>query len=299
MKDYLLRGIEKNGKFKFVGAKTTEIVNEAKVQHNTSATASAALGRTLTAGALMSTMLKNKDDSLTLIISGNGPGGNILVSANNKGELKGYIDNPSIDLEPNKNSKLDVSGIVGNVGYIKTIMDLGMKEPYVGQSEIISGEIAEDIANYYLTSEQINTAVALGVLVDTDLTIINSGGYLIQLMPDATDEDITKLENAILNKPSLTEMMNDYDNFEDLLKYLLEDFEIEILEKKDIMWVCNCSKEKTIEMLKTIGAEELESIIEEDGKAEVVCQFCNEKYNFNKDELTEILSEVKEKHTNE
>ena len=149
MKDYLLRGIEKNGKFKFVGAKTTEIVNKAKVQHNTSATASAALGRSLTAGALMSTMLKNKDESLTLIISGNGPGGNILVSANNKGELKGYIDNPSVDLEPNKNSKLDVSGIVGNVGYIKTIMDLGMKEPYVGQIELVSDLLSNFFGSHH------------------------------------------------------------------------------------------------------------------------------------------------------
>lgn len=299
MKDYLIRGTEKNGKFKFVGAKTTNLVNDAKDQHNTSATASAALGRTLTASALMSTMLKNDNDTLTLIISGNGPGGNILVSANNKGEIKGYIDNPSADLEANSNDKLDVSGIVGNVGYVKTIMDLGLKEPYIGQSELVSGEIAEDIANYYLTSEQINTAVALGVLVDTDLSILNAGGYLIQLLPDATEEDIIKLEKSIINKPSLTHMMNEYEDFSDLINYLLEDFEIEILDEKEIKWVCNCSREKTIEMLKTIGADELESIIEEDEQAEVICQFCNEKYNFKKEELENILYEVKENHTNE
>lgn len=299
MSDYLIRGIEKNGKFKFVGAKTTELVNAARKAHETSASASAALGRTLTAGALMSIQLKNPDDSLTLIISGNGIGGNILVSVNNKGEIKGYIDNPKADLPSNKNNKLDVAGIVGNIGYVKTIMDLGMKEPYVGQSQIVSGEIAEDIANYYLTSEQVNSAVALGVLVDTNLSIINSGGYLIQLLPGATDEDITKLENAITSKPNVTDLMKEYEDFQELLTYLLEDFELEILEKSNIGWNCNCSRERTLEMLKTIGIEELESIIEEDGGAEVVCQFCNEKYQISKKELEQLLIEVKENHTNE
>lgn len=298
MKDKLIRGIEKNGKFKFAAVKTTNLVNEAKKHHNTSATASAALGRTLSAGALMSTMLKNKDDKLTLIIAGNGPGGNILVTANNSGELKGYIDNPTADLPPNKNGKLDVSGIVGNYGYVKTIMDLGLKEPYVGQSEIISGEIAEDIANYYLTSEQINTAVALGVLVDTDLSIINSGGYLIQLLPDATEDDIIKLEKSITSKPSLTEIMNQHEKIEDLMNYLLEDFEIEISEEKDIEWHCNCSREKTIDMLKSIGSKEIEDIISEDEQAQVVCQFCNEKYNFNKNDLENILESINKNHTN-
>ncbi len=297
--DYIIRGIEKDGKFKFVGTKTTNLVDEARKAHETSASASAALGRALTAGALMSTQLKNPDDSLTLIISGNGIGGNILVSANNKGELKGYIDNPKADLPSNRNNKLDVAGIVGNVGYIKTIMDLGLKEPYIGQSPIVSGEIAEDIANYYLTSEQVNTAVALGVLVNTDLSIINAGGYLIQLLPGATEEDIIKLEKSITSKPNLTALMDEYEDFEELIKYLLEDFEIETLEKTNIQWKCNCSKEKTIEMLKTIGIDELESIIVEDGEAEVVCQFCNEKYQINKQELEEILIEVKENHTND
>lgn len=299
MSDYIIRGIEKNGKFKFVGAKTTELVNSARNAHETSASASAALGRALTAGALMSTQLKNPDDSLTLIISGNGLGGNILVSANNKGEIKGYIDNPKADLPSNRNNKLDVAGIVGNIGYVKTIMDLGMKEPYVGQSQIISGEIAEDIANYYLTSEQVNTAVALGVLVDTDLSIINSGGYLIQLLPDVNDEDITKLEKAITSKPNVTDLMKDYEDFQELLTHLLEDFELEVLEKSEIEWKCNCSRERTIEMLKTIGIEEIESILEEDGKAEVVCQFCNEKYQITNEELEQILIEIKENHTNE
>lgn len=299
MSDYIIRGTEKEGKFKFVGAKTTELVNQAHLAHETSASTSAALGRALTAGALMSTQLKNPDDSLTLVISGNGIGGNILVSSNDRGEIKGYIDNPKADLPSVRNNKLDVAGIVGNVGYVKTIMDLGMKEPYIGQSPIISGEIAEDIANYYLTSEQVNTAVALGVLVDTDLSIINAGGYLIQILPGAEEEDLIKLEKSITSKGNLTSLMNEYEDFEDLLKYVLEDFEIEVLEKSDIMWKCNCSREKTINMLKTIGVEELESIISEDEQAEIICQFCNEKYVIEKEELENILNEVKENHTND
>lgn len=293
MTDVLIRAIEKNGKFRLIGAKTTELVSQARKAHETSATASAALGRTLTAGALMSTLLKNKDDSLTLNINGGGIAGNILVTANNKGEIRGYIDNPKADIPENENNKLNVSGIVGNVGYVKVIMDLGLKEPYIGQSPMVSGEIAEDIANYFLVSEQVNSAVALGVLVDTDLSIINAGGYLLQLMPDASEDDIIKIEDNIKNKESLSTLMNEYDNFEDLLKYLFEDFELEILETSPINWVCNCSREKTIKMLKSISLEELENIIEEDEEAEVVCQFCNEKYYFDKSELENILEERK------
>lgn len=296
-RNYLIRGIEKNGKFKFVGVDTTNIINIAREKHNTSATASAALGRSISGAALMSTMFKNSNDSLTLIISGDGPAGKILVTANNRGEVKGYIENPNADLPITEKGKLDVSGIVGSSGYIKTIMDLGLKEPYIGQSEIVSGEIAEDLANYFLSSEQINTAVALGVLVDKDLSIINSGGYFIQLLPDANEEDIVKLEDSIIKKGSVTELMNKYTSMEDLLKYLLDDFEIEFLEKKDLKWKCNCSREKTIEMLKSIGEEELKSIIEEDEQAEVVCHFCNEKYIFEKNELIKILEEIKKNHT--
>lgn len=299
MKDYLIRGIEKNGKFKFVGAITTKIVNEARNAHGTSATASAALGRTLTAGVLMSTQLKNPNDKLTLIISGNGIAGNILVSANNKGEFKGYIQNPKADLPPNKNNKLDVAGIVGDVGYVKTIIDLGLKEPYIGQSSLVSGEIAEDIANYYYNSEQISSAVALGVLVDRDLSIINAGGYLIQLLPKVVEEDIIKLEQNIFSKANLTELMSEFDSFEELLIYLLEDFELEFLQKSDILWKCDCSKEKTIEMLKNIGSEEITSILKEDRGAEVVCQFCNKKYQITENELEIILEDINKNHTND
>lgn len=291
-KDYLIRGIEKEGKFKFVAVNTTGIVNTAREKHQTSKTASAALGRTMSAAALMSTMLKNKNDSLTLIIAGDGIGGNILVSANNKGELKGYIENPAADLPLNDMGKIDVAGIVGRTGYVKTIMDLGMKEAYTGQSEIVSGEIAEDIANYFFQSEQTNTAVALGVLVDKDLSIKKSGGYLIQLLPGCTEEDITKLEQSITNKKSMTELMEEMDSLEEIIAYILEDFQIEILETKDLEWKCLCSRERTVQTLKALGADQLKEIIEEDGQAEVVCHFCNEKYDFSKDQLEEILAEI-------
>lgn len=292
-KDYLIRGIEKEGKFKFVAVNTTGIANTASDKHQTSKTASAALGRSLSAGALMSTMLKNKDDSLTLIIAGDGMAGNILVSANNKGEIKGYIENPAADLPLNSLGKIDVGGIVGHTGFVKTIIDLGMKEAYVGQSEIISGEIAEDIANYFLTSEQTNTAVALGVLVDRDLSIKESGGYMIQLLPGSSEEDIVKLENSIKNKSSMTELMEKMDSLEEIIAYILEDFQIEVLEKKDLEWKCSCSRERTIETLKALGKDQLQTIIEEDGKAEVVCHFCNEKYDFTKAQLEEILAAIK------
>ena len=292
MSDYLVRGIDKEGKFKFVAASTTGLVNEACKSHETSATASAALGRTLTAGALMSTMLKNPTDSLTLIINGGGPLGNILVVVNQAGELKGYVSNPTADLALNANGKLDVSGVVGNVGYVKTIVDLGMKEPYIGQSELLSGEIAEDIANYYLTSEQVNTAVALGVLVDKDLSIINSGGYLIQLLPDAVEEDIVKLEKSITGHPSMTEMMQNNDKIEDLMEELLSEFELEFLEKQELSWKCNCSREKTLDMIKGLGKEEIEKMLLEDKGAEVICQFCNEKYHITEEELSKLHDEI-------
>ena len=292
MSDYLVRGIDKEGKFKFVAASTTGLVNEACKSHETSATASAALGRTLTAGALMSTMLKNPTDSLTLIINGGGPLGNILVVVNQAGELKGYVSNPTADLALNANGKLDVSGVVGNVGYVKTIVDLGMKEPYIGQSELLSGEIAEDIANYYLTSEQVNTAVALGVLVDKDLSIINSGGYLIQLLPDAVEEDIVKLEKSITGHPSMTEMMQSNDKIEDLMEELLSEFELEFLEKQELSWKCNCSREKTLDMIKGLGKEEIEKMLLEDKGAEVICQFCNEKYHITEEELSKLHDEI-------
>ncbi len=292
MSDYLVRGIDKEGKFKFVAASTTGLVNEACKSHETSATASAALGRTLTAGALMSTMLKNPTDSLTLIINGGGPLGNILVVVNQAGELKGYVSNPTADLALNANGKLDVSGVVGNVGYVKTIVDLGMKEPYIGQSELLSGEIAEDIANYYLTSEQVNTAVALGVLVDKDLSIINSGGYLIQLLPDAVEDDIVKLEKSITGHPSMTEMMKNHDKIEDLMEELLSEFELEFLEKQELSWKCNCSREKTLDMIKGLGKEEIEKMLLEDKGAEVICQFCNEKYHITEEELSKLHDEI-------
>lgn len=294
MKDYLIRGIDKNGKFRFVAADTTELVNEAKNLHETSSTASAALGRTLTAGALMSTMLKNKDDKMTLIIHGDGPLGRILVTTNNRGEIKGYVDNPKADIESTEDNKLDVAGIVGRNGYVQTIMDLGLKEPYVGQSNIVSGEIAEDIANYYLTSEQTNTAVALGVLVDTDLSIIKSGGYIVQLLPGVEEEDIVKIEDAIIKNPSITKLLTEHNTIEEVMNELLKDFEIEILEKEELQFKCGCSEEKISEMLKSLGEKEIKDIIDEDKGAEIVCHFCNKKYYFNEEDLKNILGEIEE-----
>ncbi len=289
MKDYIIRGIDKTGNIRVLVANTTNMVERARLAHNTSPTATAALGRSLTAGAIMGTMMKNKEDRLTLKISGGGSIGNIMVVANNQGIIKGYVDNPYADTESRADGKLDVAGIVGNIGTITTIMDLGLKEPYVGQSKIISGEIAEDLAYYYMTSEQQPSAVGLGVLVDKDISVKTAGGYIIQLLPGVLDEDITKIENAISNIEPVSKLINNGLSPEDIMNRLLKDFEMRVLDKIDLKYSCDCSRERIESVLKSIGEKEIQAMIEEDGKAEVVCHFCNTKYQFSKEDLESLI----------
>lgn len=289
MSDYLIRAIDKTGNIRVFIANTTIVVEEARNTHNTSATATAALGRTLTVGAIMGTMMKNEEDRLTLKISGGGPIGNILVVANNSGEVKGYVDNPSADAESKGNGKLDVQGVVGKDGSVTVIMDLGLKEPYVGQSKIISGEIAEDIAYYYANSEQQPSAVALGVLVDRDISVRAAGGYIIQLLPDVLEEDIVKIENAINNIEPISTLIDGGLSPEDIMEKILGEFEMRVLDKVDLEYSCDCSRDRIEEVLKSIGEKEIKAMIKEDGQAEVICHFCNTKYQFSVQELENLI----------
>ncbi|NLY20828.1 MAG: Hsp33 family molecular chaperone HslO [Tissierellia bacterium] len=292
MADYLIRAIDKDMKLKITTAVTTELVSVASKAHETSATASAALGRALTATTMMSTNLKNDQDIMTMIIDGGGTIGKIVTVANNKGEVKGYVSNPTADAPSKHEGKLDVGAIVGRNGSVQVIMDLGLKEPYVGQAPLISGEIAEDIANFFYISDQINSAVGLGVLVDVDLSIIAAGGFIIQLLPGVEEADIVRLEETLSKITSVTQMITDNLTPEDMLNELLPGYELDILEKTELEFKCNCSKEKIKDLILSLGREEIENMIEEDKGAEVVCQFCNTAYQFNEDELREILETI-------
>ncbi|WFA09891.1 Hsp33 family molecular chaperone HslO [Tissierella sp. Yu-01] len=289
MKDYMVRGIDKLGKIRVFVARTTNLVEEARRIHNTSPTATAALGRTLTVAAIMGSMMKNEKDLLTLKISGDGPLGKIFVVANNRGHVKGEVDHPMADVPSRSDGKLDVGTLVGRNGSITTIMDLGLKDPYIGQSSIVSGEIAEDIANYYVVSEQVPSAVSLGVLVNKDITCKAAGGYIIQLMPGVTDEEISIIEDTLSKIDSMSTMIDKGLTPEEIVEKLLGSFEMEILDRLDLEYHCDCSREKIEKVIISLGKKEIQDIIEEDGQAEVVCHFCNTKYQFNKDELTKLL----------
>lgn len=289
MKDYLIRGIDNTGNIRVFIASTTEMVEKARRTHITSPTATAALGRTLTAGAIMGTMMKNDKDRLTLKINGGGPIGNILVVSNNSGTVKGYVDNPYADVESRSDGKLDVGRVVGKDGSITVIMDLGLKEPYVGQSNLISGEIAEDLASYYMLSEQKPSVVSLGVLVDKDISVRAAGGYIIQLLPDVSEEDIEKIEDSIKNIEPISTLIDLGLSPEDIMKKLLPDFDMKVLDKTKVEYSCDCTRERIQDVLKSIGKKEIEAMIEEDGKAEVVCHFCNTNHQFSREELEKLI----------
>jgi molecular chaperone Hsp33 len=289
MKDYLVKAIDREKRVRIYAASTTNLVEYARKIHGTSPTATAALGRALTAGAIMGAMMKNDKDLLTLKISGGGPLGDIVIVSRNNGTVKGLVGNPLADAPSTAEGKLDVGAVVGNDGLVTVIIDLGLKEPYVGQADIISGEIAEDIANYYMVSEQVPTAVALGVLIDRDITVKASGGYILQLLPDIKDEEITQIENSLKNIKPVSTLINEGLTPEEIIANILPEFDMEIIDKMDLEYKCDCSREKIEAMLVSLGKKELEDIINEDGKAEVVCHFCNTKYNFDKSELEKIL----------
>jgi molecular chaperone Hsp33 len=289
MKDYLIRGIDKEGTIRIFVASTTNMVEAARTAHNTAPTSTAALGRSLTAAAMMGVMMKNEDDRLTLKIAGGGPIGTIMMVANNKGDVKGYVDNPHADVPSRSDGKLDVRGVVGTDGNITTIMDLGLKDPYIGQANLISGEIAEDIASYYLVSEQQPSAVSLGVLVDTDISVKAAGGYIVQLLGGISEESIVKIEEALKAIEPVSTLIDKGLSPEDIMQKILPEFDMQVLDKMEISYKCDCSRERLERVLKSIGNDEIKAMIEEDGKAEVVCHFCNTKYQFSKEDLEKII----------
>lgn len=290
--DILVRAIDEQAKVRIFACRSTNLVEEARRIHDTSKTATAALGRALTAAALMAENLKNDKDTITINIRGTGEIGQIVATAKPNGIVKGYVNNPQADAEIRESDgKLDVRKIVGN-GTLTIVADQGLKEPYVGKVELVSGEIAEDLANYFYQSDQVPSVVSLGVLVDVDYTVKEAGGFILQLMPDADEEYISKIEDNISKLPSVTTILSEGLEPEDIVKEVLKGFEIKFLDRKEIRFQCDCSREKVEDSLASIKKEELQKIIEEDGKAEVVCHFCNTKYNFTKEELTALVEKL-------
>ncbi len=290
--DYMIRAVDKKKTFRIFAVKSTDTVETARKFHNTTPTASAALGRTLSATLMMGYMMKGEKDRITVTINGGGPIGTILAVSDNKGNVKGYVGNPNVDVEVKENGKLDVGKAVGLDGKVTVIMDAGMNEPYVGSTDIVTGEIAEDIAMYYWLSEQQNCAVALGVLVDRDLSIKSSGGFMVQTLPFIEEEDLSKLESTLSSIKSVSEYFDNDKDVEDIVKEIFKDFDVEILDKIPVGFNCDCSYDRMEQALVSIGKNELKKIIEEDEKIETVCHFCNKKYLFEGEKLENLLKNI-------
>lgn len=292
MIDYMLRAIDKTGSIRAFVASTTNLVEHARSVHNTSPVSTAALGRVMTASLLMGNTLKNDNDKVSLQITGDGLIKNILAISNSRGEVKGCISDPLADLPLKRKGKLDVGGAIGN-GHLTVIKDLGLRDPYIGQTQLVSGEIAEDLTHYFATSDQQPSVVALGVLVDRDYTVKSAGGYIIQVLPNADEEVIAKLEETIANAEPVSTLIEKGYKPEDILDYICSGLDMKILEKKDLKFVCDCCEDRIERALISIGEKELIDMIEEDGEAEICCQFCDTKYHFGKDELTTLLNKAK------
>ncbi|MGN0325586.1 MAG: Hsp33 family molecular chaperone HslO [Lachnospiraceae bacterium] len=291
MSDVILRAVAGNAEVRIFVADTRELVQEAFEKHNTSPVATAALGRLLTAGAMMGAMQKGEKDLLTLKIKGDGPIGSITVTADAASRVKGYVGNPSVDIPLKSNGKLDVSGAIG-AGDLTVIKDLGLKEPYIGRTELQTGEIAEDLTYYFTLSEQTPSSVGLGVLVDRDYSVRQAGGFIIQLMPAATEDTISRLEKNLSNITSVTSLLDSGKTPEDILEILTESMDVEITDRIKPSYYCNCSKERVQKALVSLGREELTSMIEEGKTIEVHCDFCNRYYYFTVEELGTLMEEA-------
>ena len=282
----LIRGLSENGGVVFCGVDSTRIVRKAEKLHTTSATCSAALGRLLTGAALMGSMLKDDRDQITLRVSGGGPAGVVIACTDGTGNVKGCIDHPLVELPAKPNGHLDVGGAVGKDGVLTVIRDNRLqKEPTVGQVPLVSGEIAEDLTAYYAYSEQVPTVMALGVLVDKDLSILCAGGFMVQLLPGATDAEIDQLEKNIAAMPSVTTLLHEGKTPEDMMQLALAGFDPNVLDERDVHYQCDCSAERTKEMLFSLGRKELVRMRDEDPACEVVCHFCHSKYQYDLDDL--------------
>jgi len=291
MTDYIIRATAADGEIRAFAATTRDLVEEARSAHNTSPVATAALGRLLTAGSMMGSMMKGEDDLLTIKIQGDGPIGGLTVTADSKGDVKGYVFEPSVMLPPNAQGKLDVGGALG-VGVLSVIQDTGMKEPYVGQTILVSGEIAEDLTYYYATSEQIPTSVALGVLMNRDNTVRQAGGFIIQLMPGASEEMIGRLESRLAEISSITSLLDEGQSPEEILEHILGEFNLCITDRMDTRFTCSCDKARVEKALISIGKKDLQEMIDDGKPIEVNCHFCNKNYTFEVEELEELYNKA-------
>lgn len=287
MKDYLIKATANNGKIRAYAVQSTSTVEEARRRQDTFATASAALGRTITITSMMGAMLKG-DDSITTKVMGNGPLGAIVADADADGHVRGYVTNPHVDFELNEKGKLDVARAVGTEGNISVIKDLGLKDFFTGETPIVSGEISEDFTYYYATSEQIPSAVGAGVLVNPDHTILAAGGFIVQVMPGAEEEVINELEDKIQALPAISSLIREGKTPEEILTQLFGEEQLTIHEKMPIEFRCKCSKDRLAQAIVGLGNDEIQAMIEEDHGAEATCHFCNEKYHFTEEELENL-----------
>ncbi len=295
MNDKIIKMLAYDGRVSVMCSSTTQLVEKSREIHDFSPVITAAFGRVITMASMMAAEMKSSKDKLTIQIKGNGPAGMLLVTANKFPKLKGYAKNPYVDIPLNEFGKLDVRGAVGTQGYINVIKDIGLKEPYIGICPLVSGEIAEDFAEYFAKSEQKNTAVGLGVLVDQN-GVKSAGGYVITTMPDATDEDISNLEQNIFKAGAISKMLDEKCSLLEIGKRITGDENIKIIDENITpIYECDCSKEHMADGLKTLGKSELKKIIDEDGQAELICHFCDKKYLFNKEELEKIEEQIENK----
>lgn len=291
MSDYIIRATAAEGQIRAFAAITRELTEFARQAHNTSPVATAALGRLLTAGTMMGVMMKGADDILTIKIEGDGPIGGLTVTADSKGDVKGYAYNPEVMLPPNEKGKLDVGGALG-IGVLSVIKDIGLKEPYVGQTILVTSEIAEDLTYYFATSEQTPSSVALGVLMNKDNTVRQAGGFILQLLPGASEEVISTLENRLKEITSITSLLDAGNTPEMILEHILGDFDLEILDKIPTQFACNCSRERIEKALISIGKKELQEMIDEGKTIEMNCHFCNKNYPVTVEELKGLLEKA-------
>ena len=288
----IVRYITEDGSAFILAADTTDIAARAEQIHHTSAVTTAALGRLLTAAPMMGDMLKGADDSVTLRLNGGGPAGSLIAVSDSKGNPRGYVQNPVVELPLNDKGKLDVRGAVGTDGYLYVMKDVGLKEPYVGQTAIVSGEIAEDIASYFVESEQIPTACGLGVLIERDQSVRAAGGYLIQLLPGADDAVIDKVERGIQQVGYVTHAFQEGVTPLELVQKVLGEFEVEVLETTPVEYRCYCSRERVSRALISLGKQELEDIVSEGKAFPVECQFCDTVYEFTPEDIKKLLEKM-------
>ncbi|WP_010285424.1 Hsp33 family molecular chaperone HslO [Bacillus timonensis] len=292
MSDYLIKALAYNGQVRAYAINSTETVAEAQRRHYTWPTASAALGRTMTAGVMLGATLKG-EDKLTIKVEGGGPIGIILVDTNAKGEVRGYVTNPQTHFDLNEHGKLDVRRAVGTDGTLTIVKDIGMRDQFSGQVPIVSGELGEDFTYYLVSSEQTPSSVGVGVLVNPDNSILAAGGFLIQLMPGTDEDTIGQIEKRLQEIPPISKMIEKGLTPEDILGEIVGKDNLKILEKMPVSFVCPCSRERIESAIISLGTDEIEAMIEEDGKAEAQCHFCNEKYHFSKEELIELKNQAK------